>query len=158
MLASSSIFTPSRVSDSAVFRRFSLERSISRSDLRSRYSSSTRGSGLTITTPRVPSMITSSLSRITERASRRPTMAGMAMLRDRIAVWEVAPPTSVMNEAKRCSLKVMTSAGDRSWATMIWSSSRIPLADFIDWRPGRPISSLITRSTTWRTSARRSRR
>ena len=75
-----------------------------------------------------------------------------------MAVCDVAPPTSVMNEAKRCSLKAMVSAGDKSWATTIRLSSFDFLAFFNAARPGWPSSSLTTRSTTCTTSNLRSRR
>ena len=73
------------------------------------------------------------------------------MLRPRIAVCDVAPPTSVMNDAKWCSLKAMTSAGDRSCATTIRFSSLMPLrgVSAASGRHGWP-APLMTRSTTCR--------
>ena len=156
ILASRRMSTPSMVQAAAVLRRFSFSRSSSSCSLRIRYSSRICASGATINTPRAPSTISISPSRIMARALARPTMAGIAMLRARIAVCEVAPPTSVMKAAKRCSLNETVSAGDRSCATMTQPSSAMSRAFRRETRPGRPRSSLMMRSPTCNTSYLRS--
>ena len=102
-----------------VASRCSLARSMPSASWRSRYSESTAGSGLTITTPSVPSMISWSFSRISARARCSATMAGMLRLRATIAVCDVEPPRSVRKPAKGSCLNWIMSAGDRSWATRI---------------------------------------
>jgi hypothetical protein len=70
------------------------------------------------------------------------------MPRARIAVCEVAPPTSVTKEAKFWSLKAITSDGERSCATTISVSPLLPFGALsVVWSP-RPTSSRTTRSTT----------
>src|SRR6185436_8616338 len=63
--------------------------------------------------------------------------------------------TSVMKLPKRCCLNRITSAGDRSCATRIVSSSLCAGAGILR---GCPVKALSTRSTTCTTSALRSRR
>jgi hypothetical protein len=108
-----------------------------------------------MTTPRVPSMMTSSSSFTTWRMWRSATTAGIDRLRATMAVWPVGPPTSVMKPATAWSLKPMVSVGERSWATMMVPSPSLRLGG--RW-PGWPSSTLTTRSTTCTTSALRSRR
>ena len=119
MLPSSSMVLPSIVDAGFVASRCSFARSMPSASWRSRYSESTAGSGLTMTTPRVPSMISWSFSRISARARCSATMAGMFRLRATIAVCEVDPPRSVRNPAKGNCLNWIMSAGDRSCATRI---------------------------------------
>ena len=56
-----------------------------------------------MTTPWVPSTITSSFSRISCRAECSATIEGMFRLRATTAVWEVTPPRSVMKLANWCA-------------------------------------------------------
>ena len=78
----------------------------------SRCSASCSASGLTITTPRVPSMMTMSPPLTSPVMLPSPTTAGMPIARATIAVWLVRPPTSVAKP-----LHVQLGPGRRSgWA------------------------------------------
>ena len=78
----------------------------------------------------------------------------MLRLRATIAVCEVAPPRSVTKPANWCCLNRIMSAGERSCATRMMSSSCAGAAGACP----VPSSAFSTRSTTCSTSALRSRR
>ena len=147
--------TPSRVEAGALLRRFSLSRSSRAWFCLSLYSARTCLSGLTITTPWVPSTMINSSSWIMPREWCSATIAGMFIERATMAVCDVAPPMSVTNAAKGCSRKRITSAGERSRATRIEASS---FTCFMVMRRWVPASAPSTRSATWRTSSSRARR
>ncbi len=152
MLACSCTGVPSSVAAAAVRRRFNLSRSSRAWFCLRRYSVRTCASGLTITTPWVPSMMMISSSWIRVLAWCSATMAGMFIERATMAVCEVAPPRSVMNAANGCSRKRITSAGERSRATRIEASS---CTGFMAMRRCVPASAPRTLSATWRTSSSR---
>ena len=119
MLANNSTATPSKVTALVVLMRCSFCCSSSHCSWRNLYSVRMLTSGLTITTPWLPSTMINSPSRIKSRAFCKATMDGIFRLRANMAVCEVMPPTSVMNAANSWCLNWMASAGEMSWATKI---------------------------------------
>ncbi len=160
MLASNSIFWPSRVTAGVFLSRDRRSRSISPWRRLNPYSASTIGEGSTTTTPASPSITTQSSCRIRWLAERAPTTAGMSRLRATMAVWLVLPPTSVTKPANTLCLNCSMSAGDRSCAISTRAScSPLPaLAATALMGDASPRMTRSRRSTTCSRSALRSRR
>ena len=92
ILACNSMACPSRLTQGTWTRRSKRWRSSTSCACKLRYSLSIASSGATTTTPRWPSRITKSSSRINSLARPAPTSAGTFIPRARIAVCEVTPP------------------------------------------------------------------
>ena len=125
MLASSSIFWPSKVTAGVCLSLERRSRSKSPCLCLKPYSAKIMGEGSTMTTPMSPSMMIQSSWRMSWLALLAPTTAGMSKLRATMAVCDVLPPTSVTNPVNTLCLNCSMSAGDKSCATNTKGTSMV---------------------------------
>ncbi|MNY13750.1 hypothetical protein D3C86_1469010 [compost metagenome] len=162
ILASSSISSPSSVTEGVWRSRCRRFFSSARSLWRWRYSSRMIADGSTMTSPASPSMMIQSSWRISSLALFTPTAAGMSRLRATMAVCEVRPPRSVTKPWNTVWRNCSMSAGPMSCATTITPGAGSPsgarAGTGAGASTGAPANTFRIRSTTCWMSALRSRR